>query len=752
MVVNEILAHEDQPLVDTIELYNTTSQPIDIGGWWLSDSSSNYCKFQIPAGTIIAGQGFQVFYEGHWVGSQMEYAADEFGGGTNGFALSGSNGDDVWLVQTDASGNVTRFADHVSFGPTLDGETYGRWQDDRGRWHFYPLLHSTLVAPDNANTSDDNAPRVGPLVISEVMYDPAPLVANEQTAGFTTAQDMEFIEIYNPTTTTVSLTNWSLGATVTYDFAAGTSLAPGQMLLVVHFNPDNAAMLAAFRSRYGNTTATVVGSYSGHLGNDGDIVQLDSPDTPSSDDPTYYPPILADEVVYDASWGGQGDGTSLHRVAADSWGDDESSWVAAPASPGTTLITAPDVLTATGADWTDAGLPDLTLTLGEDGKLHLYRTGSTIDAVPPQEPAFVSAVQVTGSGNAGDTLTIDFGGGNPIPAGGVAFDGGPGIAGGTLAIEDAANSDTFALSGNQLICNGSQSVTFANTQNLSFDLGSGTLDLGGGTQTVGGLTLLSGNVVHGSLAGSSFIVQGGSISADLTGAGALDKTGTATVVLSGVNTYSDGTTVSEGLLAINSSNALPDGGGLSVSAGGTFIFDPSISASSNDTTVVPGDSSAVTTSDTSVATSGDTSAATCSAGYHGPGSIGFGDVGTESGLGLGFRQRRDGHFGARFRFRGGLAGSIFRKCWQQPPVAFPLPTSGFGPQTDNLPKFVPAGALGMPAADRVVWSPIAARTVSDLAWLGQVANSSDNSDSSDPNHKKDMAMLALDTVFAQFGR
>ena len=43
-----------------IELYNTTSQPIDIGGWFLSDSSANLTKYQIAANTTIAAGAYLV--------------------------------------------------------------------------------------------------------------------------------------------------------------------------------------------------------------------------------------------------------------------------------------------------------------------------------------------------------------------------------------------------------------------------------------------------------------------------------------------------------------------------------------------------------------------------------------------------------------------------------------------------------------------------------------------------------------------
>jgi len=64
-----------------------------------------------------------------------------------------------------------------------------------------------------------------------------------------------------------------------------------------------------------------------------------------------------------------------------------------------------------------------------------------------------------------------------------------------------------------------------------------------------------------------------------SGGGGLIKTGSGSVVLFGANTYTGGTTVSAGTLLINAASALPGGTSLMVDAGGTFVFDPSESAS-----------------------------------------------------------------------------------------------------------------------------------------------------------------------------
>ena len=86
VVINEVLTHTDQPEVDSIELYNPTAGSINVGGWYLSDSNSDYLKFRIPDSTQIAAHGYLVFYQGHWVGSVMQFASNEFGGGARASA------------------------------------------------------------------------------------------------------------------------------------------------------------------------------------------------------------------------------------------------------------------------------------------------------------------------------------------------------------------------------------------------------------------------------------------------------------------------------------------------------------------------------------------------------------------------------------------------------------------------------------------------------------------------------------------
>jgi hypothetical protein len=357
VIVNEVLTHTDLPDVDAIELFNPTAQPIDIGGWYLTDSSDEARKFKIPAGTIIPAGGYLVFDEGDFNPTPQNPAPNHFG-------LNAAEGDDVYIIAADAAGNPTRFIDHVEFGAIKNGETWGRWPNATG--DMAPMVTRTLG-------SANSGPRVGPVVISEIMYNPP-------AAGGLQPADLEYVEIYNPTDSEVDLSHWTIGAGVDYAFPLGTKLPAGQTLVIVRFDPtlpENATLLTGFRTAYGiDANVRLVGGFLGALDNGGETLRLFRPDEPPEDEPGFYPQLPEDKAAYDdtAPWPTtpDGGGQSLTRYSPQLWGDDADSWVAAAPSPG--RFTVPVVADANRDGKVD--LNDFGLLKADFGKMG---TGLRVD-------------------------------------------------------------------------------------------------------------------------------------------------------------------------------------------------------------------------------------------------------------------------------------------------------------------------------------------------------------------------------------
>lgn len=359
VVINEVIAHTDLPLEDAIELRNTTSQSVDISGWWLSDANDTPRKYQIPANTVLPAGGFRVFYEVN------------FNNTDNGipFSFSSAKGDEVYLSQTTGNGSLTGYRAVADFGPSANGISFGRYVNTIGDVDYAPLsalsfgTAVTAQSPTNqisvfrTGAGAANAyPKVGPVVITEVMYHPADVGTNDNTVE-------EFIELRNTSAGTVVLfdpvypTNgWRLRDAVDFQFNNSHSIPAGGSIILVSFDPaTNASALAQFRARYG-TNLFLVGPYSGKLDNSTESVELARPDAPQAvgADAGTVPYLLVDKVVYQdrGAWptNADGHGMSLQRVSMTGYGNEPTNWIAA--------VPSPDPVSAGAQDTDGDGMPD----------------------------------------------------------------------------------------------------------------------------------------------------------------------------------------------------------------------------------------------------------------------------------------------------------------------------------------------------------------------------------------------------------
>jgi hypothetical protein len=340
VVINEVLTHTDLPLEDAIELRNLTGAAVNISGWYLSDAKHDLKKYRIPNGTSIAANGFKVFYEYQFNDTNSSFA----------FSLSSAKGDEVYLGQANAGGDLTGYRAQVSFGAAENGVSFGRFVTSVGAdftamsARSFGVDNPDLVTDFRTGTGRTNPyPKVGPIVISEIMYHPLDLTGTNDTALD------EFIELRNIGSQSVAFYDpsfpanvWKLKDAVSFDFPPNTVMPAGGYLLVVSFDPDDTTLLNAFRAKYNVLVSTpVVGPYGGKLDNKSDSVELSKPDAPQippSPDEGYVPYILVDKVKYfdSAPWPAAADGTglSLQKISLEEYGNDPVNWTAATPTPG----------------------------------------------------------------------------------------------------------------------------------------------------------------------------------------------------------------------------------------------------------------------------------------------------------------------------------------------------------------------------------------------------------------------------------
>ena len=328
------MSHSHGGAPDWIELHNTTGSQINLGGWYLSDNGSddaNLMKYRIPDGTTINDHNYLVFYQNTSFGNPSDPCCLVL------FALS-ENGEEVYLSSAEGS-VLTGCREFEDFGASETGVSFGRYYKASTNNHNFVAVDYNTPRAANAG------PKVGPIVINEIMYHP-----DWPTGGIYHSDQYEYLELYNITGSPVTLYDsvegvpWKISDGIEYTFSAlpnEVTIPAGGYLLVVK-NPT------AFSWRYPSVPSEkILGPYDGKLGNGGEKVEISKPGDVDLLGTRYY--IRIDRVNYsDGShpedcptgvdlWPVEADGLgkSLTRKVPADYGNDVINWKAAAPSPGT---------------------------------------------------------------------------------------------------------------------------------------------------------------------------------------------------------------------------------------------------------------------------------------------------------------------------------------------------------------------------------------------------------------------------------
>jgi hypothetical protein len=229
---------------------------------------------------------------------------------------------------------ITGYSEEEEFDASENSIAFGRYQKSVLAGETFNFVAMSSNTPGGSYEGAANAyPKVGPIVINEIMYYPT-------DAG----NDAEYIELLNisddPETLYDYTTSepWKITDGIEYTFPSGSPLtipSGGYYLLIKD--------LAAFTSEYGAPVCGYAEWTSGKLNNGGEKVEISMPGDLDGSERKY---IRVDRVKYsDGShpdpdpdpWptGADGLGDSLQRKFGNNYGNDVINWQAASETPGT---------------------------------------------------------------------------------------------------------------------------------------------------------------------------------------------------------------------------------------------------------------------------------------------------------------------------------------------------------------------------------------------------------------------------------
>jgi len=234
LAINELSSTSDPNF--RVELFNYGSDPISLTGMIVGSSNPSHQDYVIPSGILAAG-------------SFMTIDAEALG-----FIPEDNNR--VFLYAVNRFGLID--------AARADDRALARLPDGTGRW----------LRPDTASFGSANSFALeDAIVINEIFYSAYP-----EREPFREREE-EWLELFNRSASSVDLTDWSIEGGIRYDFPANTVIPSGGYLVVAR---DSIAL----SSRYPGLS--ILGDYSGRLGNGGDLIRLEDEFGNPADEVRYY--------------------------------------------------------------------------------------------------------------------------------------------------------------------------------------------------------------------------------------------------------------------------------------------------------------------------------------------------------------------------------------------------------------------------------------------------------------------------------
>ena len=215
------LTDEDGELVDWIELYNTTDQPISLDNYALSNKENKPLRWRFPSGAVVPAHGYYVVFC-----SGKDRNTDASAVPHTDFRISAEKDT---IVLSDSRG---RLVDRVLIDNIPEDCSYARGDD--GTFSIHQIATPGLPNDETgAAQMDYNMRAMNPtgVYISEVM------ASNDTTVVYDGADCVDWIEIYNSSGQTVDLSGFglsdNLGRARKWQFPVGASIGPGEYKVIL---------------------------------------------------------------------------------------------------------------------------------------------------------------------------------------------------------------------------------------------------------------------------------------------------------------------------------------------------------------------------------------------------------------------------------------------------------------------------------------------------------------------------------------